>query len=137
MKTFNSVRATQRGVSMIEILVTLFVLAVGLLGVAGLQLLSLQTHHGAYTRTQATNIAYAVSDVARANRSAVLAGSVDDDVLAGWIARSGDMIAGVDVDLDVINAATGEVRITVSWLDDRADGAPDEGVGSFVLTTRI
>jgi type IV pilus assembly protein PilV len=131
-------RNGQRGVSMIEILVTVFVLAVGLLGLASLQLVSMHTHQGAYVRTQATNIAYTISDLARANRSVVLAaGGVPDAVLAQWIDRSEDVMAGADVEVEVLDAADGVIRITVSWLDDRADDAADAGTVAFVLTTRI
>jgi type IV pilus assembly protein PilV len=127
----------QGGVSLIEILVTIVVLSVGLLGLANLQLLSLRTHQGAYERTQATNIAYTVSELARANRSAVLSGGVPDEVIEQWAEIGGDAMASADVALEVLDAVEGIVRITVSWLDERADGAANGGIGSFVLTTRI
>jgi type IV pilus assembly protein PilV len=135
----NAARAThwQRGVSMIEVLVTIVVLSVGLLGAANLQLLSLRTHYGAYERTQATNIAYMVADLARANRSTVLAGGVPDEVIERWLARGDEVMAGANITLAVLNAATGEIRISISWLDDRADDAEGDGIGTFTLTTRI
>jgi len=116
----------QRGVSLIEVLVTIVVLSVGLLGTASLQLTTLQTHQRAYSRTQATNIAYTIADLARANRSAVLSGGVDDAVIAAWTASGDDVLVDAKVDLDVTDAATGAIRITVSWLDDRTDVPADE-----------
>jgi type IV pilus assembly protein PilV len=62
--------ATQRGFSLIEVLVTILVLSVGLLGLAGLQLQSLKFNQSAYLRSQATLLAYDVLDRLRANEAA-------------------------------------------------------------------
>ena len=66
-----------RGFTMIEVLVTLVILSVGLLGLAGLQLRAVRNTHNSYLRTQATFIAYDMSDRIRANRNAALAGKYD------------------------------------------------------------
>lgn len=55
------------GFSMIEVLVSVVVLAVGLLGIGGLQVLSLKNNHSAYLRSQATYLAYDIIDSMRAN----------------------------------------------------------------------
>lgn len=127
----------QRGASLIEVMVTGLILSVGLLGTASLQLVSLRTHQGAAQRTQATHLAYTLADLARANRSAVLAGAVDDDVVDTWIAHSDDVLVGADVDFTVVDANNGVVRITVSWMDDRTKTQADEIAASFQVTTRI
>ena len=57
-----------RGFSMIEVLITLVVLALGLLGFAMLQTMSLRYTQSANYRTQATNLAYDLLDQMRANR---------------------------------------------------------------------
>ena len=46
-----------RGSTLIEVLIALLVLAVGLLGMAGLQMQALRSSHDAYLRTQATMLA--------------------------------------------------------------------------------
>lgn len=56
------------GFTLIEILVAMFVLAVGLLGVAAMQLRGLQFNHDAHTRGQASVLASGISDRMRANR---------------------------------------------------------------------
>lgn len=58
----------QRGFSMIEVLVTLVILAFGLLGFALLQTMNLRYTQSANHRTQATNLAYDLLDQMRANR---------------------------------------------------------------------
>ncbi|NIR58097.1 MAG: type IV pilus modification protein PilV [Gammaproteobacteria bacterium] len=56
----------QRGFSLIEVLVAVLVLAVGLLGLAGLQMAGLKQNYEAYLRTQAVNAAYDIADRMRA-----------------------------------------------------------------------
>jgi type IV pilus assembly protein PilV len=56
------------GFTLIEILVTLFILAVGLLGLAGLMVDGMRNNQGAYLRTQASILAYDMADRMRANR---------------------------------------------------------------------
>lgn len=57
----------QAGFTLIEILVTLVVLSIGLLGIAGMQAGALKNNHAAYTKTQATNLAMDMADRIRAN----------------------------------------------------------------------
>jgi len=57
----------QAGFSLIEILVTLVVLSIGLLGIAGMQASGLRNNHAAYTKTQATNLAMDMAERIRAN----------------------------------------------------------------------
>lgn len=61
------------GLTLVEILVALVVLSIGLLGLAGLQTLSLKFNTSAFHRTQATALAYDFADRMRANRQAALA----------------------------------------------------------------
>lgn len=56
-----------RGFSLLEVLIAVVVLAVGLLGVGGLQVLSLKNNHSAYLRSQATFLAYDIIDSIRVN----------------------------------------------------------------------
>lgn len=60
--------APQQGVSLIEVLVTVVVLSIGLLGIAGMQVKGMQFNHSAYLRSQATILASDVLDRMRANR---------------------------------------------------------------------
>lgn len=125
--------ARQKGVTLIEVLITLLVLAIGLLGVAAIQGFSLQANQVSYVRTQATNIAYELGDHARAHRSLVAAsGNIPN---AGfWNTRAAELLPNGTVDTSVTNAATdGIVQITVSWLDDRQEN----DTASFTFETRI
>lgn len=58
----------EAGFTLIEVLISVLVLAIGLLGLAGLQATGLKNNASAYHRTQATLLAYDIADRMRANR---------------------------------------------------------------------
>ena len=64
-----------KGFTLIEVLVTLLVLSIGLLGIAKLLLVSSRANDSAYLRTQATALAYSILDSMRANRQAAVNGN--------------------------------------------------------------
>lgn len=66
-----------RGASMMEVLVTVVILSIGLLGLAGLQLTGLRANGQAEARTSATVHAYDMADRMRANLNGVTAGNYD------------------------------------------------------------
>lgn len=67
-------KTTQRGVAMLEVLIAFFVLSIGLMGLAGMQLKALQFNQGSYQRSQATLAAYNMLDRMRLNATATTAG---------------------------------------------------------------
>lgn len=60
-------QTSQRGFSLIEVLIAALILGIGLVGVAGLQALSLKNNQSAFMRSQATAMAYDLADRMRAN----------------------------------------------------------------------
>jgi type IV pilus assembly protein PilV len=67
-------RTHPTGFSLLEVLVGLIILAIGLLGLAGMQMVSLRQNNDAYLRSQATLQAYDILDRMRANRRYALDG---------------------------------------------------------------
>jgi len=61
----------QKGLSLIEVLISVFILAVGLLGLAAMQLQSLKYTQGSQWRSQANFLAYDIVERIRANRPSV------------------------------------------------------------------
>ncbi len=57
-----------KGFTLIEVLVSMFILAIGLLGLASLQGISLKNNQDAYLYSQANALAYEMSDRIKANR---------------------------------------------------------------------
>ncbi|MEW6646331.1 MAG: type IV pilus modification protein PilV [Pseudomonadota bacterium] len=70
-------RNRQRGISMMEVLITILVLAIGLLGLASLQMTSLKQNNQSLQRSLATLMAYDLSDRMRANPLAITDGWYD------------------------------------------------------------
>jgi type IV pilus assembly protein PilV len=58
-----------RGFTLIEVLVSLVILGLGLMGIAKLMLFSSHANDSAYLRSQATNLAYQILDDMRANNA--------------------------------------------------------------------
>jgi len=67
----------ERGFSLLEVLIALLVLSVGLLGIAGLQTVSLRFNHQSYERTQATVLISEIFEKIAANPVAARGGSFD------------------------------------------------------------
>lgn len=57
----------QQGFSLLEVLISVLIFSIGLLGVAALLVLSVRTNHSAYLRTQATFLAESMADRIRTN----------------------------------------------------------------------
>ena len=61
----------QLGFTLLEVLITLIILSIGLLGLAGLQTISLRNNHGAYLHSQAITQAYDIVDRMRTNTNQI------------------------------------------------------------------
>jgi type IV pilus assembly protein PilV len=71
---------SQRGVSLIEVLMAVLIFCIGLIGLAGLLVMATRSNHTAYIRTQVTFLAGSMADRMRANPYAVWENKYDSDV---------------------------------------------------------
>ena len=78
LPTVNSSRA--KGFTLIELLIAVLVMAIGILGVAGLQVVSMQQNRSALFRAEATQLGNDLLDRIRANPTAVYA-PIDIDAI--------------------------------------------------------
>lgn len=154
----------QNGFSMIEILVTVLIMVVGLLGVAAMQMLNIKTVNNTQYRSIATLHAYDMAERMRSNKLGVNAGAYLFDVrpsdaaascsdvcdataLAAWDAYNwNDSIRSYETPSNAdLPSGSGTVEqeglfyvITVNWQeqsrDSGAQGVADE---EFVLRVRI
>lgn len=139
------------GFALIEALVTAFVLAFGLMGLAALQMASTKNTYSAEKRSEASMLANDITDRMRANRPAVQSGSYDiaiggsppsctncqcssiaDSDLCQWKA----WLAGTLPSGDGSIARSGNVAtVTIRWDDSLGlDGSSSE---EFVFETRL
>ena len=72
-----SLHKRDRGFTLIEVLVAVVVMAIGLLGVASLQIGSVKRAQDAYARSQAAFLAYSIADAMRVNLPSARAGLYD------------------------------------------------------------
>lgn len=126
----------QNGFTLLEVLVTMVVLSLGLLGYAGLQMASIKNSASAYQRTQATILAYDIIDRMRANRAQAVGGAyniaigsppasagIAGDDLVDWKALVGNALPGGDAAINV--DATGNALISIEWADKRDRSASE------------
>lgn len=147
MKKPASTLRNQAGTTLIEVLITVVLVSVGLLGLAGLQLTSVQNTNSAAERFEATTLARDILERLRANRQQALnglynldmeddpgaAGLVGDDLNA-WMAALGALPNG-DGSIAVDN--NGVVTIEVEWTDASDDNAGDLRAMSAFLRTGL
>jgi type IV pilus modification protein PilV len=78
MMNVRTIWSRSAGFTLLEVLVAVLVLAIGLLGLARLQMTVMKSNQSAYLRSQASLLAYDISERMRANRTAALGGSCDN-----------------------------------------------------------
>lgn len=139
----------QRGVGLIEVLVAVLILALGLLGMAGLQSKSLRANQSSYARSQAVMLSYYILDAMRADRASALLGNYNQTNVCSAAAITGtalsdnnlrDWVESLRAALGdrpttcgsvVCDGTTGVCTVGVIWDDERAGG-----LGSQTFETR-
>ncbi len=134
-----------RGMTLVEVLVTIVILSFGLLALAGLQVTALGGSKNASNRTVATMLGYEILDAMRANREAALGGQYNLGLTAS--VPTGTDISAQDLArwrAEVqrrLPAGTGSVQlgagnlvsVVVQWDDSRGAGSPTQ----FQLQARL
>ena len=144
----------QKGLSLLEILVTVVILSVGLLGLASMQLQGTQSNQSAWMRSQASFLAYDIIDRMRNNRALAINQSSYKIVLGDkfstpstncttadctpaqmaefdvyeWDTAVKQTLPDGEGEITFETGASGSpiVRITVWWQDSRHEGAQKE-----------
>jgi type IV pilus assembly protein PilV len=132
----------QHGVSLVEVLVSVVVVSLGLLGAVALQATALRNNQGSYERTQSSILTQGIFDAMRANLSAVTSGGYNT---GDWVctAPSANSLASRDI-ARWVNSLHGQIHpgacgsisctanactVSVRWDDSRAtQGATDQRV---------
>ncbi len=133
------------GFSLIEVLIAIVILAVGLLGIAGLQVIGLKSNHSSYMRSQATLQIASIFDRMRANRTQALNDAYDIDLGAtpsGTSLANQDLSAWKDELAVLFPSGDGAVAcnagictVTVQWTDLQDDGS--RAAQQFVMVSQL
>jgi type IV pilus assembly protein PilV len=125
----------QRGVSLIEVMISVLIVSLGLLGAAALQATALRNNQGSYERTQTSILTQGIFDAMRANLVAVNANGYNT---GGYVCTAPDTSSLANSDIarwintlqsqihsgacGSINCAVGVCTVSVRWDDSRATG---------------
>jgi type IV pilus assembly protein PilV len=121
--------ARAQGFTLIEVMVSLVILSMGLLGIAKLVLFSAHSNDSAYLRSQATDLAYAILDDMRGNRAIAMAQGYDVPINTAPAAPGSCVGTGCSPGA----LATYDVN---TWLSRLALALP-AGTGSVTTTTTV
>jgi type IV pilus assembly protein PilV len=127
-----------RGVGLIEVMIAVLVLAIGVLGVAALQSLTLKNAAGSASRTQASIQIYSMLDIIRADRSNLgsyntnifVAGEGDGTpgTMAGWLDGLKATVAPDAKGLVICDADKMTCTVGVQWSNANTTGGSVEPV---------
>lgn len=122
----------QRGVGLLEVMVSVLILAVGMLGIAAMQSITLKNAGASAYRTQATLQVYSMMDIIRADRNNLSAyntniyadgpGDGAQGTMAGWLDGLKVTVAPDAKGQVVCIPDTMTCSVGVQWSDARATG---------------
>lgn len=148
-------RCHNAGVGLIEVLISVLVMAIGLLGIAALQATALRNSQSALERSQAVIHSYSVLDAMRANLSSARTGAYNMAALvcsvpaaagtlvsadqARWLsalqATMGKTSCGQISCQPIVGSVARECTITVQWDDTRGTGG--KAAQQITMRTRL
>jgi len=145
----------QTGFTLLEVLVSLVIISIGLLGLAGLQATGLKNNLSASHRSQATQLSYDIADRMRSNKASInnyltsfmaptVAGKQNGCLTAAGCSSSQmaqhdlyewnlSLINLLPSGEGVISLAAGNYTVMVNW-DDNRDGTVDENDPNFQMS---
>jgi len=111
-----------KGTSLIEVLVTVVILAISLIGIAGLQIFGVRQNHSAYLRSQSTILASDILDRMRANR-------LQAATTSAYLLNFGDVVPSPGTDCSAVTQSCAPLQIAQydmgQWTSAVAGVMPD------------
>ena len=126
----------QSGVSLIEVLISVLVVSIGLLGAAAMQATAVRNNQGSYERTQVTLLTQSIFDAMRSNGAAAASGAYNLSSFT-CTAPTGSSLAVSDLSnwitalrAQINSTACGQINcdasrsctVSIQWNDSRATG---------------
>lgn len=126
MRTYYAV-SSQKGVTLLEVMVSVLILGIGLLGVAGLQTASIRHTNAAYERTMSVILTDTLAELMRTNTQAARNGGFQLTDCTGssalgtdnWVSNVKSATTAATCPTVVWDGANRRYTITISWADER------------------
>lgn len=141
---------TQRGTSLTEVLITMLIVSIALLGIAGVVSTGLKGTHAAQGRSQASLLAADIIDRMRANRLQAQSDTLPYNIavedatpvgttvpaqdLRAWRTALQNLLPSGSGAVTVANDGTWKVTVTVQWDESRVGGSNTQ---TFTVETRL
>lgn len=132
-------RSHQQGVSLLEVMVSVLILAFGLLGLAALQTNALRNNQSSFQKTQAIMLTYFITDAIRLDRTNVanytMAKTCTAPTSASGVVGTNKQLWLQHIQANLGNSGCGEIScngnnctIRVYWNDERGTGGSSSAV---------
>lgn len=141
-------RRAVAGVSLIEVLISVLIMGIGMLGIAAMQATALRNNQSALDRSQAVVQSYTILDAMRANRAVALEGGYNTAMTCEAPGSGGLVGNDIDAWLQSLKASMGPAAcgsidcdandvctVTVQWDESNLKDGSDEQ--QFATVTQI
>ncbi|MBO9740651.1 type IV pilus modification protein PilV [Xanthomonas axonopodis pv. begoniae] len=138
------------GVTLIEVMISVLVMGIGMLGIAAMQTTALRNNQGALRRSEVVMQTYTILDAMRANRDVAMIGgyntgsllcnvptgtSLPDRDKALWIGSLKRALGDGASTCGSIACVDGNCEITIQWDDSRAQNLDGAGEAAQQVAT--
>lgn len=143
-------RHEQQGAGLLEVMISVLIMGIGLLGIAAMQATALKNSQSSLERSQAVIQSYAILESMRANRQAAVngeynrgltcnppaAGTLAQSDVNAWIASLETTLGNTANTCGAIQCNAADCTVTVQWDDSRGTGNAGAGNATYQIATR-
>lgn len=143
-------QSRQVGAGLLEVMVSVLIMGIGLLGIAAMQATALKNSQSSLERSQAVIQSYAILESMRANRQAAIdgeynvgltcnppaAGTLAQSDLNAWIGSLETTLGNTANTCGSVQCNAADCTVTVQWDDSRAQDNAGAGNATYQIATR-
>ena len=137
----NLISLNQRGITLLEVLVTLLIIAIGLLGMLGMQAKSLSSHKDSFDRKAAVELLSQMTERIRSNHIGFMNGNYTSQLAVGGPIQvapaCGSTVACAPSDIALADLSQWHGMIRARLIDSAATISPNPAPGAGGISSRI
>ena len=131
----------QQGITLLEVLITLLIIAVGLLGMLGMQAKSLSSHKDSFDRKAAVELLSQMTERMRSNHLGFMNGNYTSQLAIGGTMQAapscGSNTACSPSDLALADLSQWQGMIRTRLIDSAATISPSAAAGAGAISSRV